>query len=202
MATALGACLLLHGQTSVLTRSYDNARTGSNQNEKKLTPANVAKQGLQSITLTPTGDDPRIEAQPLYVPALTMVDGKKHDVIFVSTMSNNVWAFDADTGAKIWETSLGQPFLPLKGDAVDVTGMNKSFGILSTPTIDPETGLRPDTEEPLRTLKTFRRDARGRVLFGQNLVPDGGGAVRMGDTVEVLASVDARAGAVVPGRAG
>jgi uncharacterized protein YcbX len=69
-------------------------------------------------------------------------------------------------------------------------------------TIDPETGLRPDTEEPLRTLKTFRRDARGRVLFGQNLVPDGGGVVRVGDTVEVLAGVGAPAGAVVPGRAG
>ena len=163
MATALGACLLLHGQTSVLTRSYDNARTGSNQNEKKLTPANVAKQGLQSITLTPTGDDPRIEAQPLYVPALTMVDGKKHDVIFVSTMSNNVWAFDADTGAKIWETSLGQPFLPLKGDAVDVTGMNKSFGILSTPVIDPETGtlyaVEWDTNDPAHQNRALHLNA-------------------------------------------
>lgn len=53
-------------------------------------------------------------------------------------------------------------------------------------TIDPETGLRPDPEEPLRTLKMFRRDARGRVLFGQNLVPDNIGVVRVGDAVEGL----------------
>ncbi len=53
-------------------------------------------------------------------------------------------------------------------------------------TIDPETGLQPDAEEPLRTLKLFKRDARGRVLFGQNLVPDRGGVVRVGDAVEVV----------------
>ncbi len=66
-------------------------------------------------------------------------------------------------------------------------------------TIDPETGLQPDAEEPLRTLKRFTRGARGQVLFGQNLVPDGGGVVRVGDAVEVLGAVDAREGAVVVG---
>ena len=52
------------------------------------------------------------------------------------------------------------------------------------PSIDQETGLRPDPEEPLRTLKTFRRDASGRVLFGTNLVPEALGIVRVGDEVE------------------
>jgi uncharacterized protein YcbX len=52
-------------------------------------------------------------------------------------------------------------------------------------TIDPATAARPDPEEPLRTLKTFRRDARGRVLFGQNLIPDGAGIVTVGDEVTV-----------------
>ncbi len=51
-------------------------------------------------------------------------------------------------------------------------------------TIDQATGERPDPEEPLRTLKTFRRDARGRVLFGQNLVPEAGGVIRVGDLVK------------------
>jgi len=52
-------------------------------------------------------------------------------------------------------------------------------------TIDPATGERPDPEEPLRTLKTFRRDAKGRVLFGQNLVPEMVGELREGAEVEV-----------------
>ncbi len=54
-------------------------------------------------------------------------------------------------------------------------------------TIDPETAERPDPEEPLQTLKTFRRDGRGRVLFGQNLIPETGGEIRAGDTVEIEA---------------
>jgi uncharacterized protein YcbX len=55
----------------------------------------------------------------------------------------------------------------------------------SIPSIDQETGLRPDPEEPLRTLKTFRRDATGRVLFGVNLVPETLGIIRVGDKVEL-----------------
>ncbi|GIV59161.1 MAG: molybdenum cofactor biosynthesis protein [Rhodothermaceae bacterium] len=50
-------------------------------------------------------------------------------------------------------------------------------------TIDQQTGLRG--KEPLRTLATFRR-REGKVLFGQNLIPEGPGVVRVGDRVEVL----------------
>lgn len=68
-------------------------------------------------------------------------------------------------------------------------------------TIDPATGLRPDGNEPLRTLMTFRRDARGRPLFGENLVPDGDGMVRLGDKVEVL-EMTRPTGELVVGRVG
>jgi uncharacterized protein YcbX len=50
---------------------------------------------------------------------------------------------------------------------------------------DQETGARARDREPLRTLSGFRRDDRGRVLFGQNLVPDGTGRIAVGDWVEV-----------------
>jgi len=79
-------------------------------------------------------DDPRIEAQPLYIPNLT-IGGKQCNVVFVSTMSNNVWAFDADEPDEskhlIWKTPhpLGQPLH--KPD-----GINILWGILSTPVID------------------------------------------------------------------
>jgi uncharacterized protein YcbX len=54
-------------------------------------------------------------------------------------------------------------------------------------TVDQATGTRGDERtEPLRTLATYRRSALG-VLFGQNLVPDGTGTIRVGDEVEVLA---------------
>jgi uncharacterized protein YcbX len=54
-------------------------------------------------------------------------------------------------------------------------------------TIDQATGERPDRAEPLRTLGTFRHDARG-LMFGQNLIPETLGRIAVGDAVEVLAS--------------
>ena len=53
-------------------------------------------------------------------------------------------------------------------------------------TIDQETGERPDKTEPLRTLGRYRKDASGGVMFGQNLVPETVGTVRIGDALEVL----------------
>jgi outer membrane protein assembly factor BamB len=134
----------LSAQTKVLTRSYDNARTGANTAETVLTPATVLSKGLiKSLSLSVGTDDPRIEAQPLYVPGITMVDGAKHDVIYLFSMSNNVWAFDAKTGGALWTKPafLGPPFLPKLNDAVDSKNINRSFGILSTPVIDTQAGL-------------------------------------------------------------
>jgi len=94
------------------------------------------------FSLSLAGDDPRIEAQPLYLPDTMMSDGRKHDVLYVFSMSNRVWAFDSNTGEAIWPhpVSLGPPFLPHPGDPVDLKGINKSFGILSTPVIDADSG--------------------------------------------------------------
>jgi len=53
-------------------------------------------------------------------------------------------------------------------------------------TIDPETATRPNPVEPIRTLGRFRRDARGGVMFGQNMVPESQGVIHVGDMIEVL----------------
>src|SRR3954454_2376645 len=98
--------------TAVLTRSYDNARTGANMTETVLTPAAVAAKGLRRVRSFAVEDDPRIEAQPLYVPNVTMPDGKPHDVLFVASMGNHIWAYDVD-GSGVWKTpQLGAPFVP------------------------------------------------------------------------------------------
>ncbi len=52
--------------------------------------------------------------------------------------------------------------------------------------VDQDTGERSRDGEPLRALAAFRQSADGRVLFGQNLVPDGTGRIAAGDRVEVL----------------
>ena len=129
----------------VLTRSYDNSRSGANIQETGLTPTNVANlKNLRELTLD-TGDDPRIEAQPLYFHQLQMADGQKHDVVIVCTMADNVYAFDVNNGSKIWKTNLGTPISPkITGRTqfgeneteIDRWGINKKWGILSTPVID------------------------------------------------------------------
>lgn len=123
---------------SVLTRSYDNARTGANTSETVFTPDKVA-QGMTKRFSIHIPDDPRIEAQPLYVPGMLMPDGVKHDVLYVFSMANTVWAFDANTGAPLWShpASLGPPFRPPPGDGVDINPpINVAWGIVSTPVID------------------------------------------------------------------
>jgi outer membrane protein assembly factor BamB len=116
--------------------------------ETVFTPAKVSN-GLKKLFSLDIADDPRIEAQPLYVPGLTMSDGKKHNVVYVFSMANTVWAFDADTGARIWQNpvSLGKAFLPKVTSApgqhrkteIDLFGINIHWGILSTPVIDLDT---------------------------------------------------------------
>jgi hypothetical protein len=133
MATAHGAT-----STSILTRSYDNARTGATLSETALTPDVVAHGLIKKFSIQ-IPDDPRIEAQPLYVPRMSMPDGKTHDVLYVFSMANTVWAFDANTGAPLWPqpVALGRPFRPQAGDAIDVNPpINVAWGILATPVID------------------------------------------------------------------
>jgi hypothetical protein len=119
----------------VLTRSYDNGRTGANKNETILTPSNIS--GLKKLFSLNVPDDPRIEAQPLYVSNMKMPDGKVHNVVYVCSMANTVYAFDADNGATLWTANLGPPFRPIPGDAVDTNPpINVAWGILATPVID------------------------------------------------------------------
>lgn len=132
---------------AVLTRSYNNTRSGANTEEKKLAPENVGNlRKLRELSVD-ADDDPRIEAQPLYVPQLKMADGS-HNVVIVCTMANNVYAFDADSGAKLWKANLGTPISPkitgktnfgLNETEIDSWGINLRWGILSTPVIDLDT---------------------------------------------------------------
>jgi hypothetical protein len=140
---------------NVEMRSYNPARTGSNVSESTLTPRNVGANilvkrfSLHFADDPALKDDPRLEAQPLYVSGLKMSDGKVHDVVYVCTMANNVWAFDAKDGKPIWAhpTNLGTPITPKStphpgfpgATEIDLWGVNLRWGILSTPVLDAGT---------------------------------------------------------------
>src|ERR1700736_5250389 len=95
---------------AVTTHSYDNARSGSNTRETILTPAAVKERGIRHLfSLKLPGDARGCEAQPLIVPGVRVNDGTVHHVVYVATMANRVFAFDANNGAELWMVQLATP---------------------------------------------------------------------------------------------
>jgi hypothetical protein len=131
----IGASVLLAaGQTSITTHHYDNYRTGWNQTESVLTPANVGKKTfglLQTVTL-----DDQVDAQPLVMPGVLITAGNyqgTHDVVYVVTENNTVYAIDVHTGTVLLSPNFGPPVVYPLG-----CGNNgPNVGITSTPVIDP-----------------------------------------------------------------
>lgn len=118
----------------VLTRGYDNLRSGTNYRETILTPEAIRHAGglrLQ-FTLVMPGDKRGCEAQPLLAPNVQTTSGA-YDLCVCATMSSNVWAFDAQTGAPLWMTRLGNP---IKGSKqIDGWLINDFWSVLSTEVI-------------------------------------------------------------------
>lgn len=122
--------------TDVVTYKNDVARTGQNLTEATLTLTNVAPATFGLLrTLSVDG---KVDAQPLYLSELT-VAGAAHNVVFVATENDSVYAFDSDTGTTLWHMSL----LPSGETTSDTHGCGQvtpSIGITSTPVIDRTAG--------------------------------------------------------------
>lgn len=137
--------VLLSAQVSVLQNRYDDFGTGADLQETILKPSvvNVRRFGkLYSGSV-----DGSVYAQPLYVPSLSIAGGV-HNVLYVATMNDKLYAFDADRpGAPLWlhdftDAAAGVTPVPI----VDITGSNNlnivgNVGILSAPVIDRRRGL-------------------------------------------------------------
>jgi hypothetical protein len=121
--------------TSVLTYHNDNGRTGQCQAETILTPSNVKSTTFGKKFAQPV--DGYVYAQPLVVAGLT-IGGKAHDVVFVVTESNSIYAFDANTsGPVLWHTNVGTSLSC--SDLDDCGDLVPGAGITGTPVIDPAT---------------------------------------------------------------
>jgi hypothetical protein len=114
----------------------DVGRTGQNTTETKLTQANVnsATFGLlQNLSV-----DGLVDAEPLYLSQLS-ISGVPHNVVFVMTEHDSAYAFDADTGTKLWQVSLlgsGET----SSDDRGCSQVSPEIGITSTPVIDRKAG--------------------------------------------------------------
>jgi len=129
----LPTSFLFAQSVAVTTYHNDNRRTGLNSHETVLTPANVGSSAfglLQTVTL-----DDQVDAQPLVVPGVNITAGSSqgiHDVVYVVTENNTVYAIDTHTFAVLLSVNLGTP-VPKPLGCVN-NGPN--VGINSTPVID------------------------------------------------------------------
>ncbi len=137
----LGAATLA-AQTSVVTYHNDNARTGQYLNETLLTPAGLnaglfEKRSFLSL-------DGAVYAQPLYLSRVHIAGQGFHNVLFVATSHDSLYAFDADdqSDSPLWQVS----FLDAAGGVTSVSEADvgctviPELGITGTPVIDPVSG--------------------------------------------------------------
>jgi putative pyrroloquinoline-quinone-binding quinoprotein len=123
---------------AVTTDRYDNARSGVDLQETQLTTSNVNASHF-GLLFTRSVDG-QIYGQPLYVGGLTMADKKVHNVVYVTTENNTVYAFDADqasASSPLWSLALGHA--SASDPACD--NLAPKVGITSTPVIDPAAGI-------------------------------------------------------------
>jgi hypothetical protein len=122
--------------TDFVTYKNDISRTGLNPAETTLTPANVNSTSFGLLRFLST--DGKVDAQPLYLSALS-VQGGTHNVVFVATENDTVYAFDADSGAVLWQVSLlGSGEAP--SDPVSCDQTTPTIGVTATPVIDRAAG--------------------------------------------------------------
>jgi hypothetical protein len=138
------SCLLLSGfassQVQVVTEHNDVSRSGANTNETVLTLSNVnlntfGKLFTQSV-------DGFVVGQPLYLSAVRFPNGSTHNVVYVATQHDSVFAFDADSSqSPLWSVSFINPAagittVPMSDYGCAGTAFTE-IGIVSTPVIDP-----------------------------------------------------------------
>jgi hypothetical protein len=136
----------------VLTYHNNNFRNGFNGLETILTPANVNFASFGRLfTITVDG---KVDAQPLYISAVT-ISGVVHNLLIVVTEHGSAYAFDADTGAQIWKVTTlksGETTSDNRG----CTQVSPEIGITSTPVI-----LRPATGDPVIYVVAMSKDGSG-----------------------------------------
>jgi hypothetical protein len=129
------------GFTGTFLYRNDNFRTGQNLAETVLTPSTVtgAQFGLQFTDTI----DAAAYAQPLYVPNVTIPKLGTHNVIYVATENDSVYAFDADEpGPPLWHVSFINPaagITPVPASDLGCGDLTPIIGITATPVIDSTT---------------------------------------------------------------
>jgi hypothetical protein len=124
------------GPVAVVMQHNDNARTGANLSETILKPSNVNLQHFGMLSKHVVDD--QVYSQPLILTNI-QVGGGYHDLVFVTTVNNSVYAFDANDSTAsepTWHVNFGLP-ATLHDYDFGCLDINGKMGIIGTPVIDP-----------------------------------------------------------------
>ncbi len=172
-------------QIAVTTWHYDNARSGANTNETALNPRNVSSNTFGKLFDQPV--DGAITGQPLYLPNVTL-GAASHNVVYVATMHDSVYAFDADdandaNAAPLWQVSFlspGSSPVPVSVQGCGAVTKWTEVGVLSTPVIDAASGTLYVVS------KTYKNGTHTHQLHALDVAT---GAEKPGSPVTITASV-------------
>jgi len=185
-------------QVNVLTQHNDNGRTGLNDNENFLTPGNVNAATFGPIFSLPV--DGKISAQPLYMSGVNIPGQGTHNVVFVVTLHDSVYAFDADGSSAnpLWQTSFLNSAAGVTTESGATLGClsttaNTEMGILATPTIDPVA----------QTLYVVAKTVEnGTYHFRLHALDVTSGMEKLGGPIDMNATITGKAGSLMLTTAG
>ena len=176
------------GPPQITTSQYDNARSGANVSENILSPGNVNARQFGKIWSLPVDGD--VYAQPLFLPNVDLPGKGVHNVLFVVTEHDSVYAFDADKNSPtpLWRVSLlpsDRPAAPVADSDAQCPFIRPEIGITSTPVIDTGTG----TLYVLARLKIWTSRSNARYVQQLHALAITTGAEKFGGPVEIRASI-------------
>lgn len=142
---ALRPAAVAQGFGGVLTQHNDLGRTGQNLNETTLTTSNVRPTTFGKLFSYPV--DNQVYGQPLYVPNVSIPGQGTHNVLYVATEGDSIFAFDADglSPSVLWSRNFTNPANGVNVISCVISGLQcgvyPNVGITGTPVIDPSTNL-------------------------------------------------------------
>jgi hypothetical protein len=172
-------------QVDVLTYHNDLGRTGQNLLETTLTPANVGPTTFGRLYTRPV--DGYVYAQPLYVSGLTIPGLGTHDVVYVATENDTVYAFDA-TGTPrraLWRRRLIVPHTggrAVNSSEVGCNDLVPKIGVTSTPVIDRASST-------LYVVAKTKEKGRGNFVQRLHALDLATGAEKLGGPVVISATL-------------
>jgi len=176
---AASLSIALASAQDVLTYHNSNTRTGAYTKETILTPANVNAASFGKLFTLPA--DGLVDAEPLYLSAVS-VGGTTHNIVIVATEHASVYAYDADSGAKLWlVTTLKSG--ETTSDNRGCSQVTPEIGITSTPVIQ-----RPKTGNPIIYLVAMSKDSSGKYHQRLHALDATTGAEVHGGPVDIAAT--------------